>query len=122
MWGHAECNDVVLLAVELKFGRVVALMAIKDQQPVSACCTRCCMIVEVLDPIQAYLIGCPAIVGRRDTPIIRKITLSIPVGQVVLRGQYDERWYGPALSIHALDYRSPLAVARLGQLGLATAV
>ena len=28
---HAECNDVVLLAIELEFGRVVALVAVEDQ-------------------------------------------------------------------------------------------
>jgi hypothetical protein len=27
---YIECNDVVLLAIELKFSRVVALVAIKD--------------------------------------------------------------------------------------------
>jgi len=48
---HAECNDVVLLAMELEFGRVVALVAIEDQQPIFAFCARRCMEVEVLDPI-----------------------------------------------------------------------
>ena len=28
---HAECDDVVLLAMKLEFGRVVALVAVKDQ-------------------------------------------------------------------------------------------
>jgi hypothetical protein len=28
---HAERDDIMLLAVELEFGRVVALMAIEDQ-------------------------------------------------------------------------------------------
>ena len=27
---HAECNNVVLLAIELEFGRVVALVAVED--------------------------------------------------------------------------------------------
>jgi hypothetical protein len=48
---HAECDDVVLLAIELEFGRVVALVAVEDQQPIFAFRTRCCMEVEVLDPI-----------------------------------------------------------------------
>ena len=48
---HVECNDVVLLAVELEFGRVVAFVAVEDQQPIFAFCTTCCMVVEVLDPI-----------------------------------------------------------------------
>jgi hypothetical protein len=32
---HAERDDVVLLAMELEFGRLVALVAVEDQQPVS---------------------------------------------------------------------------------------
>jgi hypothetical protein len=51
MWRYVECNDVVLLAMELKFGRVVALVAIEDQQPVFAFRTRRYIVVEVLDPI-----------------------------------------------------------------------
>ena len=38
---HAERNDVVLLAMELEFSRVVALVAVKDQQPIFAFRTRC---------------------------------------------------------------------------------
>ena len=86
MRGHAECDDVVLLAMELEFGRVVALVAVEDQQPVFAFCTRCCIDVEVLDPIQAYCISSPAIVGGCDTPVGREVALGVPVGEVVLRG------------------------------------
>ena len=83
---HAECNDIVLLAVELEFGRVVAFVAIEDQQPVFAFRTRCCMIVEVLDPIQAYCIGTLAIVDNPDTLVSQEVTFSILVSEVVLRG------------------------------------
>ena len=48
---HIERNNVVLLAEELEFDRVVAFIAVKDQQPVFAFRTRRCMEVEVLDPI-----------------------------------------------------------------------
>jgi hypothetical protein len=48
---HAERDDVVLLAIELEFGRVVALVAVEDQQSIFAFRTTCCMEVEVLDPI-----------------------------------------------------------------------
>ena len=87
---HVERDNVVLLAMELKFGRVVALVAIEDQQPVFAFCTRCCMEVEVLDPIQAYYIGGPAIIGSRNAPVGWEVALGIPVGEVVLCGQDDE--------------------------------
>ena len=83
---HAERDDVVLLAIELEFGRVVALVAVEDQQPVFAFCTRRCMAVEVLDPIQAYCIGSPAIVGSCNAPVGREVALGVPVGEVVLCG------------------------------------
>ena len=83
---HAERDNIVLLAVELEFGRVVALVAVEDQHPIFAFRTRCCMEVEVLDPIQAYCISSPAIVGSYDTPVGREVALGVPVGEVVLRG------------------------------------
>ena len=86
MQRHAERDNVVLLAIELKFGRVVALVAVEDQQPVFSFRTRCCMVVEVLDPIQAYRIGSPAIVGGCDALVGRKVALGVPVGEVVLCG------------------------------------
>ena len=83
---HAERDDVVLLAVTLEFGRVVAFVAVEDQQPVFALCPGRCVVIEVLDPIEAYCIGSPAIVGGRDTPVGREVVLGILVGEVVLRG------------------------------------
>ena len=86
VWRHAERNNVVLLAMELEFGRVVALVAVKDQQPALALCPGRCVVVEMLDPIQAYCIGSPAIVGGCNAPVGREVALGVPVGEVVLRG------------------------------------
>ena len=86
MWRHIECNDIILLVVELEFSPIVALVAVEDQQPVLALCPARCMVVEVLDPIQAYRIRSPAIIGSCDTPVGWEIVLGIPVGEVVLRG------------------------------------
>ena len=41
-------------------------MAVEDQQPIFAFRPRHCMVVEVLDPIQAYCIGSLAIFGDCD--------------------------------------------------------
>jgi hypothetical protein len=71
--------------MELKFGRVVALVAVEDQQPVCTLCPGRCMVVEVLDLFEANGIGSPAVVGGCDTPISWEIALGIPVGKVVLR-------------------------------------
>ena len=38
---YVERDNVVLLVMELEFGRVVALMAVEDQQPIFAFRTRC---------------------------------------------------------------------------------
>jgi len=86
MWRYVERDDVVLLAMELEFGRVVALVAVEDQQPVFAFRTRCYMEVEVLDPIQAYYISSLAVLGSCDTLVSREVALGIPVGEVVLCG------------------------------------
>jgi hypothetical protein len=51
MWGHTECDDVMLFRIELEYSGVVALVAIEYQQSIFAVCTRRCMLVEVLDPI-----------------------------------------------------------------------
>ena len=51
MQRYIEYDDVVLLVIELEFSRVVALVAIENQQPVFAFRPRCYIEVEVLDPI-----------------------------------------------------------------------
>jgi len=97
-------------------------VAVEDQQPVFAFCTRCYIEVEVLDPIQAYYINSLAIVGGCDALVSREVALGIPVSEVVLRGQDNKRRDGPAKGIDSLDHYCPFTVARLGQLCLATAV
>ena len=57
-----------------------------------------------------------------DAPVGWEVALGIPVGEVVLYGQEDKRGDGLAKGIDALDHRCPLAVARLGQLCLTTAI
>ncbi len=83
---HIESDDVVLLAIELEFGRVVAFVAVKDQQPIFAFRPRRYIVVEVLDPIQAYRIGSLAIFGGCDALVSWEVALGVLVGEVVLRG------------------------------------
>jgi len=80
------------------------------------------MEVEVLDPIQANGISRPAIVGSCDALVGWEVALGIPVGEVVLYGQDNKGGDSPAEGIDSLDYRYLRAVARLGQLCLATAI
>ncbi len=88
---HEERDNVVLLAIALEFGRVVALVAVEDQQPIFAFRTRCRMEVEVLDPIQANGISSPAIVGGCDTPVGWEVALGVPVGEVVVIERIRQR-------------------------------
>ena len=48
---HVERDDVVLLAIELEFRRVVALVAVEDQQLIFTFRTRYYIEVEVFDLI-----------------------------------------------------------------------
>jgi len=51
MQRHTERDNIILLAIELEFDRVVAFVAVEDQQLVFAFRTRCYIEVEVLNPI-----------------------------------------------------------------------
>ena len=48
---YVKRNNIILLVVELEFGRVVALIAVEDQQLVFAFHIRYYIEVKVLDPI-----------------------------------------------------------------------
>ncbi len=122
MQRHIEYDNVILLAIELEFSRVVALVAVEDQQLVFAFRTRCYIAVEVLDPIQAYCISSLAIFGGCNALVGQEVALGVLVSEVVLRSQDNEGGDGLAKGINALDHYCLFAVARLGQLYLAIAV
>jgi hypothetical protein len=109
---HAQRVDVVLLAELLKFKRVVALMAIKDQQPTRSNHLALYMLDKVLQPFNSYLVGCPAIIAYSDSPVARDVFLG-PGRQAVLTGKDDKRWDSPASSVDSLDHRDPFTIARL---------
>jgi len=119
---YAECNNVVLLAVGFKFFGVVAIVAVKDKQPIFALRTRYYMEIKIPNPIHTFLISNPAIISYCNTPISWKVALSIPIGEVILPGQNDEWRNSLAQGVYSLDNCSPLSIARLGLFGLAAAV
>jgi hypothetical protein len=47
MWRHTESIDIILLADYLEFERVIALMAVNNQQPTRAYCPPLYMLVKV---------------------------------------------------------------------------
>ena len=117
---HAERNDVVLLAVELEVGRVVAVVAVEDEEAINPGCSSFGMLVEVLNPFQASLIGCPTVFGRRDDPVVWQWAVLVPRGEVMLALDDNERRDRPASSVDTLDHCCPLPIARLLRLCPAT--
>jgi hypothetical protein len=89
---HAEGNDVVLLAVELEGGRVVAAMAVEDEEAINPSCSSFGMLVEVFDPSQTELIGSPTILGRSNHPVLRQWAVLVPRREVIAALDDDERW------------------------------
>ena len=61
---HIEYNDVLFLTVELKFGRIVAFVAIKNKEPVSALYITFYMEVEVFYLYKALLIYYLVIISK----------------------------------------------------------
>ena len=47
---HIECNNLMSLAVKLKFGRVVAIVAVKHKEAVFRLYARNSELIEVLNP------------------------------------------------------------------------
>jgi hypothetical protein len=45
---HADSDNLVILAVLLEFERVVALMAVNNEEPMSAYNPPLCMLIKVL--------------------------------------------------------------------------
>ncbi|KAJ0136934.1 Uncharacterized protein HZ326_20052, partial [Fusarium oxysporum f. sp. albedinis] len=66
-------NDIVLIAICLKVGRVVAFVPIEDQKPIATFRSDLCVLIEVLDPLEGGLVIGPAILGRCNSPITREV-------------------------------------------------
>ena len=93
---HAECDNVVLLAVGFEFFGVVAIVAVKDEQPIFALRTRCCVEIEVPNPIYAFFISSLPVIGYCNALGGWKVALLILISEVVLPSQDDKWWDGPA--------------------------
>ena len=110
---HIKGNDVVVLAVLLEVVGMVALVAIKDEEAICARCAPSGMLVKVLNPVQALLVGCPAVIADSDTPVAWKWVVFVPVGKVVFAGNDDVGRNSPALRIDGLNSCRPLPIALL---------
>lgn len=119
VWRHTECNNLAKLAQILEGKRLVALMAIKNKQPVATYCPGLCMVDKVPQPGKTKLICCPAVVTDSYPPVFRVV---IPGSVVVLCFEDKEGWDHPPYSVDAGDQRCPLTVARLDPNWLETSL
>jgi hypothetical protein len=72
MGRHIKGDDVVVFAIELEVGRIVAIVAVEDKEAINPNCSSFGILVEILNPFQASLIGCPTVFEYCDDPIFRQ--------------------------------------------------
>ena len=99
MRGHAERNDVVLLAVFIEFCINMALMPIKHQHAPCTLPPPPAVFVKVLEPFKACLIICPSVFCRFHDPVGRDVAVAIPRGEVVA-ALHTQKW-GQDIAIYS---------------------
>ena len=88
-------------------------MAVDNKQSVAANHPLLCMLVKMLQPLQAKLICCPAVLRDCNNPILGQILLLVPGREVIAALEDDEGWNSPPCCVDALDDRCPLPIALL---------
>jgi hypothetical protein len=112
---HAERVDIVLLAELSKLQRLVALVAIKEEQPTRPNYLALCMLNKVLQLLNSKLVSRPTVVTNTNSLISRYILLVLG-REVVPASKDNKRRDSPASNVDSLDYRRPLAISRLDSL------
>ena len=117
---HAERIDIVLLAKLLKLKRLVALMAIKNKQLISAYNTRLRVGVKVLQLGNTQLVVRLAIVADCDRLVAQDLCFLVLGGQMIFASKDKEWWNCLASCVDRSDQRYPPMVAWLNCLQLAS--
>ena len=69
MWRHAEGDDLALLTEILEGKRLVALVAVNNEQHMATYPPLLYLLNKVLQPGQTNLVGSPAVVANPNAPI-----------------------------------------------------
>jgi hypothetical protein len=113
---HVESDNLVILAVLLEFERFVALMAVNNKQLMRANNSSLCMLIKVLQLLQAELICCLAVLRNSNNLIVRRAALLILSREVVLALEDNEGWDCLTYRVDALDHRCLLSITLLYRL------
>jgi hypothetical protein len=62
---------------------VVAVMAIEDKEAINPGCSSSSMLIEVLNPFKASLIGRPTILRYHNNLVLRQWAILVPRGEVI---------------------------------------
>jgi hypothetical protein len=69
---YTESYNVILLVVDLEVGRVVAVIAVEDKEAINPGYSSSSMLIEVLNPFKASLVGRLTILRYRDNPVLQQ--------------------------------------------------
>ncbi len=72
MGRYVEGDNVVILAVELEVSQVVAVIAIEDKEATNPSYSSFSVLIEVLNPFQASLVGCLTVFRCYNDLVLRQ--------------------------------------------------
>ena len=91
----------------------MALVTIKDQQAITTYSSGPSMLLEMPNPIHAFLIRRPTVLSNSNHLIRWESAVLVLRRKVVFPYNNDKRRHRLALGINALDYCNPFPIARL---------
>ena len=69
VWGHTEGDNLALLTEILEFKRLMALVAVNNQQPIATYSSSLCVVDKVLKLGKTKLICSPAVLADPNPPV-----------------------------------------------------
>lgn len=108
---HAEGNNLVLLEENLEGKRLVALVAINNEQHIATHSLLLHLLNRALQPGQPNLIRSPAILADPNTPL--RLSIGLPGRIVVLCFEDEVGCNCPGHRVDACDESHPLTVSLL---------